>query len=518
MRCDRLAVVFGDQLDRALPEDMGLSKGSDIILMAEVRSESEGVPSHRLRTALFLSAMRHHAEWLRGQGWRVEYVALSDADNTHSFRGEIARACGRVRASRLAAARPGDHRVLAELEEAAEQAGVDLTVIEDPHFLTTPDDFGQWAHGRKQLVMEYFYREQRKRLGILMEGSKPVGGAWNFDKENRGAFRSAPRAPEPPRFKPDSVTRAVFKDMEAQLPGLPGFADAFNWPVTREQALQALDDFIEHRLPRFGDFQDAMWLGERTLYHALLSPALNLKLLDPREVVDRAVKAYEDGHAPLNSVEGFVRQIIGWREFIRGVYWFEGAAYAERNGLGHHGRLPAFYWTGQTDMACMADAISGVLETGYAHHISRLMVTGNFALIAGIDPKAVSEWYLGMYVDGVDWVTLPNTLGMALHADGGVVGTKPYAASGKYIDRMSNACGQCRYSVEQRAGENACPFNTFYWDFLIRHEERFATNTRMKMMLKHVERMGPAERVEITVSAGKLRERMGITDGSDAGG
>lgn len=508
-----LAVVFGDQLDRSLPTALGLRKESDTILMAEVGSESLGVPSHVQRTVLFLAAMRHHAAWLRKAGWRVVYIPIDDPENTHSFTGEIVRACRSLAPTRLVAARPGEHRVHTELDDAARQAGVPSELIEDPHFLTTPDDFAEWAQGRKQLVMEYFYREQRKRLGILMEGSKPVGGEWNYDKQNRGTFRSKPNPPAPPVFEPDRITREVLKAVTRHLPGLPGSVVGFGWPVTREQALEALDDFITHRLPHFGTYQDAMWLGQRTLYHALLSPAMNLKLLDPREVVDRAVKAYESGHAPLNAVEGFVRQIIGWREFIRGVYWHQGPGYGARNALGHHGRLPDFYWTGQTDMACMADAIGGVLEMAYAHHISRLMVTGNFALIAGIDPRAVTDWYLGMYADGVDWVTLPNTLGMALYADGGVVGTKPYAASGKYIDRMSNACGQCRYRVSERAGEDACPFNTFYWDFLIRHEKAFGKNSRMKMMLKHVENMDKRERVEITVSANALRERMGISGG-----
>ncbi len=513
-----LGIVFGDQLDRSLPSAMDLSQDSDAILMAEVRSESTDVPSHAQRTTLFLSAMRHHADWLRRQGWRVEYVAIDDPDNTHSLEGEIARACRRLRPERLVAARPGDHRALAAYEQAARDAGLEPRMIEDPHFLTTPQAFDAWAKGRKQLVMEYFYREQRRRLDVLMDGDQPVGGAWNFDKDNRSAFKTAPRPPAVPEFKPDATTRKVMKTVAEVLPDLPGSLDSFCWPVTREQALAALDDFIEHRLPRFGTYQDAMWLGQHTLYHALLSPALNLKLLDPREVVGRAVEAYESGHAPLNAVEGFVRQIIGWREFIRGVYWHEGSEYGSRNTLDHHGRLPDFYWTGRTDMACMADAIGGVLGSAYAHHISRLMVTGNFALIAGIEPRAVSDWYLGMYADGVDWVTLPNTLGMALHADGGVVGTKPYAASGKYIDRMSNACGHCRYRVDQRSGDDACPFNTFYWDFLIRHEKRFARNTRMKMMLKHVERMDKDERVRITVSARKLRAEMGISGAGDAAG
>lgn len=510
-----LAVILGDQLDRALPEHLGLDPERDTILMMEVRAESEHAASHVQRTVLFLSAMRHHAAWLRAQGWRVDYVKLTERGNTHAFGTEVVRACKGLRPERVIAARPGEHRVMDLIETAADHAGVPIEWLEDPHFLCTPEEFGAWATGRKELVMEFFYREQRRKLGVLMEddGKKPMGGQWNFDKENRGTFKKTPKAPRPPVFKPDAVTKSVINDVRSVLPGLPGSIDDFSWPVTREQALEALDDFIERRLPKFGAYQDAMWTGERTLYHALISPALNVKLLDPREVCQKAVEAYKSGHAPLNAVEGFVRQIIGWREFIRGVYWFEGEEYAHRNELGHTGELPSFYWDAQTDMVCMADAVGGVLETAYSHHISRLMVTGNFAMIAGIEPRQVADWYLGMYADGVDWVTLPNTLGMALHADGGVVGTKPYAASGKYIQRMSNACEHCRYDLSKRHGEDACPFNTFYWDFLIRHEKRFSKNMRMKMMLKHVENMGRAERVQITVSADTLRNKMGITAG-----
>lgn len=508
-----LAVLFGDQLDRQYPDHLGLDKSDDAILMMEVGEESTAPPSHVQRTVMFLSAMRHHAAWLRDRGWRVEYVELGDPENTGAFGSEITRAVKRLRPDRVAVIRPGERRVLNIVRGCCGNAGIPCAVAEDPHFLTTPDDFAAWAEGRKELTMEYFYREQRKKLGVLMEGNKPVGGQWNYDKENRKSFKRTPRSPGLPEFGVDDVTREVLDAVRAVLPDLPGRMETFNWPVTRRQALIALNDFVENRLPKFGDYQDAMWLEQRTLYHALISGAINLKLIDPREVVEKAVGAYESGHAPLNAVEGFVRQIIGWREYIRGIYWFEGDGYGDRNALGHHGSLPSFFWTGETDMACVRDAVGGVLDLGYAHHISRLMVTGNFALIAGIEPKEVADWYLGMYVDGVDWVTAPNVIGMALHADGGIVGTKPYAASGKYIRKMSNACEHCRYSVEKRTGEDACPFNTFYWDFLIRHEDRFKRNHRMAMILKHVENMPREERVAITTSAADARRRMGISGG-----
>jgi deoxyribodipyrimidine photolyase-related protein len=391
---------------------------------------------------------------------------------------------------------------------------VPLTLHEDPHFLCTPADFSAWAAGRKVLVMEHFYRVMRKRWRVLLAADgTPEGGEWNYDTENRKRFRGD-RASLPPRVRhtPDDVTRAVIRMVDARLGTLPGASAGFNWPVTREQALAELHDFIRHRLPHFGDYQDAMVAGEPWLYHSLLSAPLNLRLLDPREVVQLAVEAYRRGHAPLNAVEGFVRQVIGWREFIRGVYWHEGAGYAARNALGQRRSLPVLYWTGETDMACLRQAVGEVLQNGFGHHIQRLMVTGNFALMAGVHPREVSDWYLGMYVDAIDWVTLPNTLGMSQHADGGVVGTKPYAASGRYIERMGDYCDGCRYAPGTRAGEAACPFTTFYWDFLIRHQPTLAGNRRMALPLKHVTAMPLDERAAIGAWAAVLRERLGMRE------
>lgn len=504
-------VVLGDQLDRASAQLGRIDAKRDAVLMMEVERESRKPVSHAQRTAMFLSAMRHHALWLREKGLRVEYLRLDDAANTQSFEGEISRAVQRFAAERVVVMHPGDHRVRREIESACAAAGAQLETIEDAHFLTTPDEFAAWAKGRKSLTMEYFYREQRRRLGVLMDGNKPAGGQWNFDAENRESFKRAPRPHPVPVLKPDGVTREVFELLRERMPDLPGSAEGFSWPVTREEALVWLQDFIEHRLPKFGTYEDAMWSGERTLYHSRLSAAINLHLLSPMECVRRAVEAYEQGEAPLNAVEGFVRQLIGWREFVRGVYFLEGDGYLERNGLGETGELPGFYWTGETDMACLRDCVGSVLEGAYAHHIPRLMVMGNFAMLAGVRPRLVSDWYLGMFADGVDWVTAPNVIGMALHADGGVVGTKPYAASGKYIERMGNYCTGCAYDVKARTGEKACPLNTLYWDFLIRHRERFAGNQRMAMILKNVDRMKKAEITAITVSARNVRERLGVT-------
>lgn len=507
-----IGLILGDQLDASYPEAMGLDKSTDRLLMLEVAAESESPASHIQRTVLFLSAMRHHAQALMDDGWDVEYIELGHRGNTQRFDDEIARQLKmkKLDAGELVCIEPGDHRVRGQIEAACERAGVGLRFVDDPHFLTPIAQFEAWARDRKELLMEHFYRWQRRRLGILMDAKDPVGGEWNYDKQNRKAFKSAPDTPSIPEYSIDEITRRVMDDVQTHLPDLPGEIDAFNWPVTRRQALYALNDFINHRLPGFGDHQDAMWTGESTLNHSLLSAGLNLKLLNPREVVEKAIEAYESGHAPINAVEGFVRQIIGWREFVRGVYFTQPPEYAQSNALDTHADLPEFYWTGETDMRCMRGAIGSVLKLGYGHHIERLMLTGNFALLAGIEPRQVNDWYRGMYVDAVDWVTTPNTIGMALYADGGIVGTKPYAASGKYISRMSNYCTHCPFDVNKKTGDDACPFNAMYWAFLHRNRARLKGNRRMGLVLKNLDRFKESELTELTVSANKNREKWGV--------
>jgi deoxyribodipyrimidine photolyase-related protein len=336
-----------------------------------------------------------------------------------------------------------------------------------------------------------------------MEQGKPAGGEWNFDRANRGSFgRQGPgKVPAPRRFPPDGVTRDVLAEVAERFGDHPGSLEDFGWPVTAAQAEAALEDFVAQRLPLFGRYQDAMWQGEPWLYHAHLAAAMNLKLLDPRRAVAAAVAAWRSGQAPLEAVEGFVRQVLGWREFIRGVYWLEMPGYAERNHFGHDRPLPGFFWDADTDLNCLRQCFGDTLQNGYAHHIQRLMVIGNFALLAGLDPRAVCAWFLGIYVDAVEWVELPNTLGMALHADGGIVGTKPYVASGAYIKRMSNYCAGCRYDPGQRSGADACPFTLLYWDFLARHREQLAANPRMGLAVKNLERIGTDELARIRSGA-----------------
>lgn len=524
-RARRLVVVLGDQLDHASAALREVDAARDVVLMMEVAAESRHVPSHVQRTVVFLSAMRHFACELAAKGLRVRYVSLADAANTQTFEGELSRAVQELKPEAVVVLEPGEHRVRAMLRKAADALGVPLEILPDEHFLTPREVFEEHASGRKSVIMEFFYREQRKRLDVLMERGKPVGGDWNFDKENRESFgRDGPHAPAVLRFAPDAITRGVIEDVKRLLPELPGRIESFGWPVTREQALESLRDFAEHRLDEFGPYEDAMWTGQTWLYHSQLSVPLNLKLITPRECVVAALARHEKRPVPLASLEGFVRQIIGWREFTRGVYFHEGPGYEARNYLDQHGELPSFYWDGKTEMKCLRECVGQVLDHAYTHHIPRLMVLANFALISGVHPKKISDWFLAMFADAVDWVTLPNTLGMAMHADGvtpeqatkespskgPVVGTKPYAASGKYISRMSNYCRHCAFDVEQRTGEDACPFNTFYWDFLIRNKERFRGNQRMAMVMKNVERLSRPDIVEITVSAKKLREKLGI--------
>jgi deoxyribodipyrimidine photolyase-related protein len=491
-----LRLVLGDQLTRGLTALDGAVPGADeVVLMAEVAEEATHVPSSRVRIALFLSAMRHFAGDLAAEGLAVDYVALDDPANTGSLAGELARAIARHAPRRVVMTEAGDWRVEQALIRAA--AGVDLDIRPDTRFLCSRNDFRDWAGGRRQLRMEHFYRMMRRRTGLLMaeDGDSPAGDRWNFDAENRKPFDATAaggRPPAPAGFPPDDVTRAVIGLVDARFGAHVGDTAGFDWPVTRADALMALEDFITRRLARFGDYQDAMAAGEEVLFHARISPALNLGLLEPLEVCRRAETAWAEGRAPLAAVEGFIRQILGWREYVRGIYWLEMPGYAATNALDAHRPLPWMYWSGETDMACMAAALSQTLRTGYAHHIQRLMVTGNFALLTGARPGEVAAWYLAVYADAVDWVELPNVQGMALHADGGRMASKPYAAGAGYISRMSDHCSGCRYDPKRPTGDGACPFNALYWDFLIRNRRVLGGNPRLALAYRSLDRMAPA--------------------------
>ena len=506
-----LVVVLGDQLDLEAAAFDDFDPGLDAVWMAEVAEESTHVWSSKPRTVMFLAAMRHFARALRAAGRTLHYTRLDDPGVHGSLGAQLQADIERLRPARLVLTVPGDWRVLQSLKAVAEANGLDLDIREDRHFFVTVREFAAHTRGRKSLRMEYFYREQRKRHGVLMEdggqGEKPVGGQWNFDADNREAFGSAGPGAVPARaeFEPDALTREVIALVDTRFAAHPGRLESFAWPVTRAQALQSMQRFIEERLPQFGRYQDAMWPGDPWLYHSHLSAALNLKLLNPREVVAAAEAAYRAGDAPLASVEGFIRQVLGWREYVRGIYWTQMPGYLERNALDAQHDLPEWYWTGATDMACLRDALAQTLTHGYANHIQRLMVTGLYALMLGVQPKQVHAWYLAVYVDAVEWVELPNSLGMSQYADGGVMASKPYIATGKYIQRMSPHCSGCRYDPAQRSGEDACPFTTLYWDFLMRHEASLAKNPRMALQVKNLARLTAVERQAVIERSASIR-------------
>ena len=507
-RIRNLVIVLGDQLDGHSSALRDFDRMQDLVWMAEVAEESTHVWSAKQRIVVFVSAMRHFAHDLRAQGLPVDYTQLDDADNRGTLAFQLRQAIIRLQPVALVLTAPGDWRVLQSLRAVAAEYKLPLDLRDDTHFFSTVRDFAAHAKGRKQLRLEYWYRELRHKNSILMDGKDPVGGQWNFDADNREAFGKAgpQNLPPPTRFAPDTISQDVIALVNSKFAAHPGTLQTFGWPVTRAQALLALQGFIEQRLPLFGQYEDAMWAGEAWLYHSHLSCAMNLKLLNPREVVQAAEDAYRAGHAPLAAVEGFIRQLLGWREYVRGIYWTQMPDYLERNALNAQANLPAWYWTGNTDMACLKDAITQTLEHGYAHHIQRLMVTGLYALLLGVKPKAVHAWYLGVYVDAVEWVELPNTLGMGQFADGGLMASKPYVASGKYIQRMSNHCKGCKYDPAQSTGPAACPFTTLYWDFLARHETLLKKNPRMAMQLKNLGRLDGVAREAIATQAAAHRQ------------
>lgn len=493
MRVGTLRIVLGDQLSAGLAGLRDIDRAKDVVLMAEVASETDYVPHHPQKIAFVLSAMRHFADGLVAEGIAVDYVALDAPGNPGSLRGAMLAAVERHRPKRIVATLPGEWRVLADMEGWQEASGVPVEIREDDRFLCSRAAFADHARGRKQLRMEFFYREMRRKSGLLMDGDDPVGGQWNFDAQNRKAIGAKTIAPPEFAVAPDATTKTVIELVGQRFKNNFGDLAGFGFAVSRADALRALAHFVRFGLASFGDYQDAMREGDDLLFHSLLSPYLNVGLLDPLEVCRAAEDAYRAGSVPLNAAEGFVRQILGWREFMRGIYWLKMPGYAATNALDATRSLPELYWGAPSDMRCLSQCVDQTKRRAYAHHIQRLMVTGNFALLAGIAPAEVERWYLAVYADAFEWAELPNVHGMALHADGGLLASKPYAASGKYIDRMSDYCAKCRFDPKDTDGPNACPFNYLYWNFLIANRKHFAGNARMGLMYAALARM-PAER------------------------
>jgi deoxyribodipyrimidine photolyase-related protein len=498
----RLILVLGDQLTPTLSSLRVGQKARDVVLMAEVLDEATYVRHHKKKLALVFSAMRHFAAELREAGWQVDYIKLEDAGNSGSLAGEVARAKARHGIAQVIATEPGEWRLMQDMQAWCE-------LLPDDRYLADRNGFAQWAEGRKGLRMEHFYRLMRRKTGLLMEGDQPAGGQWNFDHDNREAAPGALGLPQPLRFAPDAMTQEVLEMVERRFPDHFGRLTPFWFATTRAQAQEAFAHFLARALPDFGRFQDAMLTSHRFLCHAVVSPYLNLGLLDPLEMCRAVEGEWRAGRVPLNSAEGFIRQIIGWREYVRGIYWWQGPDYARSNALEATRPLPALYWTGQTDMACMHACITQTQEEAYAHHIQRLMVTGNFALLAGLDPHELHEWYLAVYADAFEWVELPNTMGMSQFADGGLLASKPYAASGAYISRMSDYCSTCAYDVKAKEGPKACPFNLLYWFFIARHADRLRRNPRMAQMVRTWERFTPEKQSTLIAGAERFLASLG---------
>ena len=485
--------MLGDQLSPSLASLRAGDPSQDIVLIAEVQEEATYVRHHKKKIAFLFAAMRHFADELRARGWRIVYRTLNETGTSGSLLSEVSRLAHETRPERIVLTEPGEWRLRDEMQTWSKVLGLPVSILQDDRFICSADAFSQWAGGRKQLRMEHFYREMRRKTGLLMNGNEPEGGKWNYDRDNRKRASPDLLFPRPYRVKPDAVTQEAIAVVEGRFADHFGDIEPFWFAVTRKDAEAALARFVSDALPQFGSYQDAMLRGERFLFHSALSPYINCGLLDPLDVCRKVEAAYRRGRVPINAAEGFIRQIIGWREFVRGLYWLNMPAYRSCNYFGHGRPLPAYYWTGVTEMECMRAAITQTKEDAYAHHIQRLMVTGNFALLVGVSPRAVHEWYLTVYADAYEWVELPNTLGMSQFSDGGVLASKPYVASGAYINRMSDYCRSCRYDVKQRTGADACPFNVLYWDFLARHRSKLAKNPRMSQMYRTIDRFSSEE-------------------------
>jgi deoxyribodipyrimidine photolyase-related protein len=500
----RLILVLGDQLTPTLSALDAADRDTDVVVMAEVRGEAGSPKHHPQKIALIFAAMRKFAAALIEDGWTVAYARLTDTDNAQTIDGELLRRADEFGAQEVICTTPGDWRLIELLDELP----LKVTRLPDTRFISTQSEFEDWAEGRKELRMEYFYRLMRKKTGILMDGDKPEGGKWNYDHDNRKPAEADLFQPKVPRFKPDEVTREVLQLVADEFADHIGDLDGFAYPTTATEAEKATDDFIANRLEGFGPYQDAMLTGEAHLYHSILSPALNIGLLDPLDLCRRAEAAYRDGKVPLNSAEGFIRQILGWREYVRGIYMMDGPGYTGRNALRHDRDLPWLYWGGETDMACLSEVVTLTRENAYAHHIQRLMITGNFALLIGADPAQVHDWYLSVYADAFEWVEAPNTIGMSQFADGGMIASKPYISSGNYIDKMSNYCDGCAYDVRKKTGKGACPFNLLYWWFLDRHAQRFRKNPRMGTIYATWDRMDTDRKKVILSEAEEFLARL----------
>ena len=498
----KLILILGDQLSPALASLRDV-QSDDVILLAEVKAEAQYVKHHKLKIVLIFSAMRHFAKVLAEQGHQVHYIKYDE--NVSSLAQAVTETfCRYPHLGELVVTEAAEYRLQQDMLSFEATVAKPVKILEDDRFIANHQMFQRWAHGRTQFRMEYFYREMRRYTGLLMEGAQPCGGQWNFDADNRRQCPSDVIAPQPLWQTPDEITQEVISLVQQTFPDHMGDATSFRYAVTGKAARAAFLHFVENQLANFGDYQDAMRTDDAFLFHSVCSMYLNIGLLDARWMCQKVDQAWRQQQVPLNAAEGFIRQIIGWREYVRGLYWLLMPNYQQQNFLSAKTALPSYYWHGKTKMRCMQQAIGDTINHAYSHHIHRLMITGNFALLAGLDVTEVSDWYLAVYADAFEWVELPNTLGMALFADGGVLASKPYAASGNYIQRMSNYCQNCQYQVKLTTGDKACPFNALYWDFLARNEAKLGGNARLQLAYQQWRRKPEQTQSEILAKAAEL--------------
>jgi len=505
-----LRLILGDQLNTK-HSWFRRSRKNIVYVLMEIRQETDYVTHHIQKVAGFFAAMRHFAETLSRKGHRVIYLRLDDPENKQDIETNLRELIRREKCTRFAYLLPDEYRLDRQLQTLAAKLPVPAAAVDTEHFLTTREDLQDFFHGKKRYVMENFYRHMRREHAILMDDQKPAGGKWNYDHSNRNRYDGVVPLPPAPTLRND-VSEIVAMLDHCGVATI-GEIDPHHyiWPVSRKQALKLLKGFVRERLPHFGTYQDAMATESWSLFHSCLSFALNTKMLHPMEVIQAAVDAMangDDAAIGIEQVEGFVRQILGWREYMRGVYWAHMPAYESLNHFDHRAPLPDFYWTGDTRMGCMRAAIGQSLTKAYAHHIQRLMVTGNFALLAGVHPDAVDAWYLGIYIDAVQWVEIVNTRGMSQFADGGIVATKPYVSSANYIHKMSDYCTPCAYDPKKRTGAQACPFNSLYWDFIHRHRSTLEKNPRISVMYRTWDRMSDASRRDLLDQAAAYRDNL----------
>ena len=502
----KLKLILGDQLNLQHSWFKEVDS-SEVFVLMEMRQETDYAPHHIQKVVAFFGAMRNFSELLKQAGHQVHYLALDDKANRQQLEANLNFLIEKFNADGFAYMEPDEYRLDQQLKEYVLGLNIPSEVVETEHFMTSRSELTEFFEGKKQLILEFFYRRMRKKFDLLMQLDQPEGGQWNFDKNNRKKWKGTPIIPEP--FYPKANDLEALKEMieNAGVKTIGSFdKNQFLYPLSRTQALEQLDYFCRYLLVHFGDYQDALHTDEVNLFHSRISFALNAKIIRPLEVVQTVIAYYREhsDDIELSQVEGFVRQIIGWREYMRGIYWKEMPAYASMNALENTNPLPEFYWTGKTKMNCLHQSISNSLENAYAHHIQRLMITGNFALLAQIHPDKVDEWYLGIYADAIQWVQITNTRGMSQWADGGVVATKPYVSAAAYIHKMSNYCDSCQYDKKKRVGEDACPFNSLYWNFLDDKKQFFEKNNRMAMMLRLLEKIPAEDLVQIKLRAAQI--------------